>query len=276
MIDGPQEWLPTQLADGWSRPLEGGYRLWVHCPATPEGENALPILWLLDGAALFPAVAGVASWLGRRPDGNGVGRMLVAAIDHDPPDPRRRYLDYSFGPPDDPNEVPRDVRWGGGARFAALLAGPASRAVGSRFRFDPARQAVLGHSLAGQFVLRLLAEGASAFRVIGAISPSIWWDSQGLEEGLALADSDGQAVFLAAGGEEEPLSIGSPADDRRRRREMVSNVKAAAGILARSLHTERIECHIAPKETHGSAIISLLPCYLRFVARILNSTGTQG
>ena len=270
-------WEKAAGAGAWTRPLDGGYRLWAQVPAGDAPGGPLPVLWALDGAGLFPLVSAMLGWLSRRPGRSGVAPMLVAAIDHDPPDPARRYADFSFGAPRDPADALGEVEWGGGADFARLLTGQAFEAVADAFAPDPARAALLGHSLAGQFALRLLAEQPGAFAVTGAISPSIWWDREELLALLGAVRDDGQAVFLGVGEREEPSPSRPPAGDDRRRgaRLMVSNAAAAGRILSRRLGETRAPTAIMPGEDHASALPAALPKFLRFASARLGSAAPR-
>lgn len=274
-MEGPVTtgWTQATRPGAWTRPLRDGYRLWVQAPR--EADRGTPVLWLLDGASLFPVVSATLGWLARRPERSGVSPMLVAGIDHDPPDPARRYVDFSFGPPADPAAAPGEVPWGGGGDFASLLVGDAPAIVAEAFGTGPERSALLGHSLAGQFVLRLLAERPGHFAATGAISPSIWWDRDELLARLAALPDSGQAVFLGVGEQEEPTASATPVDRRRHARRMVSNVGAAAEALSRSLGAGRAHAAIMAGEDHASILPALLPAFLRFACSALRGQGPR-
>ncbi len=270
-------WEKSAHAGAWTRSLTGGYRLWVQVPAGDIPGGPLPVLWVLDGASLFPLVSATLGWLSRRPGRTGVAPMLVAAIDHDPPDPAGRYADFSFGPPCDPAGALDEVAWGGGADFMSLLTGPAFGAVTDAFAPDPGCAALLGHSLAGQFALRLLFEHPGAFAVTGAISPSIWWHREELLTKLAGLRDDGQAVFLGVGEREElsPSRPATSADRRRGARRMVSNVATAGQILSRRLGETRSPTIIMSGEDHASALPAILPKFLRFASERLSDAALR-
>lgn len=229
------------------------------------GGDALPVLWLLDGATLFPLVADAIDWLCRRPDANGVAPMLVVGVDREVADRDRRYRDFSFGPAADPAGQLVDPAWGGAAQFAAFLCGEARRTVEADLAAQATSHALLGHSMGGLFALHLLAERPGAFAATGAISPSIWWDREALRASLQRMPDCGQSVFLGAGSLEQPSGGTGRADDRRRHRRMIGNLEQVADQLTGTLSSAQVQMHIAARETHASALWTLLPAFLRFV-----------
>ncbi len=269
-------WTEGPRAGAWTRPLAGGYRLWAQVPADTSAGGDRPVLWVLDGGSLFPLVSATLDWLARYPERSGVSPMLVVAIDRDPPDPAHRYADFSFGPPDDPAGAVGEVAWGGGAAFANLLVGEAFAAVAEAFALDRTRSALLGHSLAGQFALRLLVEQPGLFAVTGAIGPSIWWDREALLGALAALPDGGQVVFLGVGEHEQPLAPDGEAGRRREARRMVSNVAAAGEALSRTLGAARVATEILPGEDHASAVPASLPKFLRFASSSFRAAGMCG
>lgn len=241
--------------------MPGGYRLWVDASAQRTVGEELPVLWLLDGATLFPLVSATLGWLTRRPDTTGITPMLLAAIDHAPADRNRRYFDYSFEPPDDPAGQVVDVPSGGGPAFANLLAESARVAVSAAFAADPDRHTLLGHSLGGLFALRMRGVVPNAFAVIGAISPSLWWNGS-----VPPTQATG-ALFLGAGSEEEPGVVRNESEARRRARRMVSNLDA----FAKAQPSGNVMHDIAEGHDHASAVPALLPAFLRFASIHLKS-----
>lgn len=261
------DWHDVSLSGAATRSLPGGYRLWVS--ATGEGDEPLPLLWVLDGAAFFTSVARAATMLARRGDATGVRPMIVAGIDRDPPDRSRRDADYSFGPSRDPAGFTRPPQSAEGEAMLARIAGPAMEAVAGRHLVDTGRQALFGHSLAGLFALHALAARPELFRVVGAISPSIWWDRDAVRDRIDAMPDRGQALFLGAGAREEPGSVESDADRRRAARGIVREARSMAQAVAARLDEDRVALHIAPDEDHASAPLMLMPAFLRFASRAL-------
>ncbi len=246
-------------------PISGGYRLWVQA-SIDRSDDALPLLWVLDGASLFASVARAVAMLSRRPDATGVQPMLVVGIDHDPADRTRRDADYSFGPCHDPAGAARPARYGGGPAMLDRIAGSMLTAVMTEYRVDAGRQALFGHSLAGLFAVHAFAGRPGLFRTAGAISPSIWWDRGGVHSAIGQMPDRGQRLFLGAGEREAPERVESDAERRRDARGIVRETQAAASVVAKRLSEARVELVIAPGEDHASAPLALLPRFLRFAS----------
>jgi predicted alpha/beta superfamily hydrolase len=261
-------WQEFALPDAVTMRVAGGYRLWLQAPAN-RGDEPLPVLWLLDGASLFASVARAVAILSRRADATGVAPMVVVGIDHDPPDKLRRDAEYSFGPCRDPAGLARPLEHGGGPAMLDRIRSLLQETVQSRVQCDGRRQALLGHSLGGYFALNALALRPECTRVVGAISPSIWWDAPAVQNALSAMPDAGQSLFLAAGEREEPSAIRQPADERRIARGIVREARTAAQIAQEKLGEERVKLAIAPDEDHASAFLTVLPAFLRFASAAL-------
>ena len=168
----------------WNLPGGDGqiYRIFVSIPEAAPPQHGFPVLYVLDGNAMF---AGFAE--SRRlqeikdPD---IGRSIVVGIGYPagkPYDLARRL--YDFTPPF-PEQVPaseRDLakmRTGGEQAFMAFLLDRLRPEIARRYAVDPDRQALFGHSLGGLFALHMLYTRPGAFRAIIAASPTQWWNDQ--------------------------------------------------------------------------------------------------
>jgi predicted alpha/beta superfamily hydrolase len=138
---------------------------------------------------------------------------------------------------------------------------------------DRRRQALVGHSLSGLFVLHALMARPEQFERYVAASPSIWWDgARILEEARQLdwSAARGAQVLVSVGsgeqvvgpekppevaGEDEAAMLGEP--------HMVDN----AGIFADLLQAQGIACElrVLEGETHGSVIPAAMAAALAFV-----------
>ncbi|MBW7945242.1 MAG: alpha/beta hydrolase [Sphingomonadaceae bacterium] len=170
-------------AETWDMTSGDGqvFRISVSRPAAPAPEGGYPVLYVLDGNAMF---AGFAE--ARRIHGFGTGgidKMIVVGVGH-PGDQiydSRRMFDFTA-----PIETPALKRAyaghksGGRDRFLKFLLDELRPAIGKRYSVDPHRQSLYGHSLGGLFALHVLYSRPGAFRTIIATSPSIWWDDQSI------------------------------------------------------------------------------------------------
>lgn len=193
------------------------YRIFVSRPAGEAPEGGYPILYVLDGNAMF---AGFAE--ARRIQGFGgrdLDKMIVVGIGHPGEqvyDPRR--MEDFTGPLVTPALKQLYAKYPSGGRdgFRAFLLDELKPAIAKRYKIHPQRQALYGHSLGGLFALHLFYSHPGAFDTIVAASPSIWWDDQAIlsEEAAwrARAEKDGKfarrtRLLLIAGEYESDGSI---------------------------------------------------------------------
>lgn len=167
------------------------YRIFVSVPDGPAPEQGFPVLYVLDGNAMFAGFA-EARRVQERPAepgtknraDSGPGEMIVVGIGY-PTDQAyegARRL-YDFTPPNPPTLPPvqtglAKVRAGGRDDFLSFLLDTVRPEIARRFKVDSNRQALYGHSLAGYFALHMLYTHPDAFSSIIAASPSQWWNDQ--------------------------------------------------------------------------------------------------
>ncbi|MGE6531713.1 alpha/beta hydrolase [Pseudomonas sp. NPDC077382] len=224
----------TEQRDIHSRNTGGDYRIFISQPQQPAPKGGYPVLYVLDGNALFPMLAVQADARESSPDPATRASVVVVGIGYPSDalyDIDRRTRDYT--PPaavarDDSN----DLRYGGADRFLAFVQTELKPLIEARYAIDPRRQTLFGHSYGGLFTLYTLMTQPDAFQNYLAASPSIWWnDHQLLEQsGPLLAESNLQPkrLWLTVGEAEEPASSKIPTSKRERRlieRRMRSNVQ---------------------------------------------------
>ncbi len=240
-------------AEEWAFTTRGGrrYRILI---SRPEGEApgaGWPVLYALDGNAMFEVLTGATRFLPQPAQG------LVVAIDFplDETEPRRRDFEYTL--PDPQARYPS----GGADALLTALVEELRPAIDAAFRTDPARQALFGHSYGGLFVLHALFTRPGAFSTYVAASPSIWWG-----EGMLLREAEAFGArpapnppprLLMTYGELEgrprPDGPGSAASPRGARRNMAANVRDMAGLLrGMTGHLAALEVQEFPGEGHGS------------------------
>ena len=274
-------WPPVTLAHTQLRRVQAGangrsYRisLWLPPGAPPPG--GWPLVCVLDANALFATFVEALRRSSRRPDATGIGAAAVVGIAHDGDAlyaGALRERDFTWGAPaDDPARAPAGV--GGGPAFLDLVTEELLPSLRREFGFDAGRQALFGHSLAGHFVLRALAERPTAFRDWIAISPSIWWDPAGLRARLAatLPANPRPRVFIGVGeweGELPPWQRARPDHAelaaRRAGRRMVEHAQALAAELAGWLPEGHAQFRCFPEEDHASVLMVGTQRALRFI-----------
>jgi len=175
------------------------YRIFVSRPAGPAPEGGYPVLYVLDGNAMFAGFAETRRVQGF--GGCGLDKMIVVGVGHpgdqiyDP----RRMQDFT-APIASPalKQLYAAYPSGGRDAFRAFLLGELKPAIATRFAVHPGRQTLYGHSLGGLFALHLFYTHPGAFDTIVAASPSIWWDDQAiLTEEAAWRERAGKDGALA-------------------------------------------------------------------------------
>ncbi len=182
-------WLPFQRAgasqiDVTSRKGRN-YRIFVSVPSVPAPAGGFPVVYLLDGNASFAIAMDTVALQMRRSGPVGLAPGIVVGIGYPretPFDMERRTFDY-LAPGGNPGPV---YKVGGAAQFAEFIETELKPLLQSSFPIDRTRQALLGHSFGGLFVLWSLFTQPEAFQAHIAASPSIWWNELAI---LAEADA---------------------------------------------------------------------------------------
>lgn len=149
------------------------FRLFTAVPRRPAPAKGWPVLYCLDGNAVFDRLTAA--------DLAAVPGLVVLGVGYDtdlPFETRARALDYT--PPLSPDgPVPDPMRPGrmaGAAdRFLPLLTGPLRAQAEAGLAIDPARRSLWGHSYGGLFVLFAWLTAPQGFARYVAASPSLWW-----------------------------------------------------------------------------------------------------
>lgn len=167
-------------------------------PGYAEGEDAYPVLYLLDGGVVwqdFHHISGLAQ-LGTV---NGTTRDVivvgVASVD------RRNELAL---PTENPELIAQYPTQGQSERFRRFLAEEVQPFVREGFRTS-GETALMGESLAGLFVVETFLKAPELFDHYVAVSPSLWWDGGRLagQAGAHLRDhsNDPRTLILTLGDE---------------------------------------------------------------------------
>lgn len=204
--------------------------------SVPEGDapaQGWPCLVALDGDRFFGALSGAARALAHRPQKTGVTPMVVAAVAHRDDGEGQRSRDFTSRPCP---ETSWSGPYGGGEAFRMFLLDQVLPRVKAAAPIDASRLALLGHSLAGLFVLETLEAEPKAFARWISLSPSLWWHAP--EPAIAHAD------LLVGWGEAEAA------------RDMASRI-------GRWTQGGQAVTRVAPGADHGSAPFALIPDVLR-------------
>jgi len=277
---------------------DGGdeWAVFIAWPEEPPPPAGYPVVYLVDANATFATLVESIRMRARRASSTGVAPAVVVGIGypaHVPHDRERRAYDLTSAPPSPsmldtetsryagepprPSKASSFGRTGGAARLRAFLARELIPAVERDFPVDAARRSLVGHSLAGLFVLETLFADPRSFAAYVAISPSVWWDRERLLTGAdAVAASGVAADVLLSVGEYErepaPWQLGGDpaalAGLRRRRaqRRMVETTRELARRLAAAPEGRmRVRYDVLAGEDHASVVPVALGRALRVV-----------
>lgn len=156
------------------------YRIFLSFPKGEAPAVGYPVLYVLDGNASFASFAETRRLL----EYYGLGKALIVGVGYpgDEAYHARRTADFLYPVPTpqgvlapSPRNSPDD---NGRDRFLDFLTGALRTEVGKRFRIDPDRQSLFGHSFGGLFALHALYARPGAFRSIVVASPSLGWNTQ--------------------------------------------------------------------------------------------------
>lgn len=232
----------------------GIYRLFIAIPPGPAPAAGFPLICLVDGNALFATAVDAARLQGRRPDVTGVDPAIIVGIGYPvdaPFDTERRRCDLL---PDD----------GGADRFLAFIEARVKPAIAALAPVDTQRQALIGHSFGGLFVLHALFSSPGRFQCYIAGSPSIWWNERAIlasEARFAAREPRGIAprLLITVGGQEQTVDHRTSPEraERLRLARMIENAGEMAARLAASSRVAS-ESTVFDGENHISVIPAMI------------------
>ncbi|WP_149538318.1 alpha/beta hydrolase [Siccirubricoccus phaeus] len=263
--------LPRSLQ--WELPAPGDparpYRIMAAWPEEAPPPGGFPVLYLLDGNAIFATAVEAARVQGRRAAATGVAPALLVGIGYpteSPFDMARRSRDYT------PPAATAPEGTGGADAFLDFLLQVVRPAVAARFPVNPDRTALFGHSFGGLFALHALFARPGSFRRTIAASPSIWFAGGAVlesERRFAAAPPPEAAqlgLLITVGGLEEQDAGASPARQAvlRERRMAGQARELAARLAALGPRGPQVSFVEFPGENHGSVLPVAVNRALRF------------
>lgn len=199
------------------------YRIFVSRPPGPAPADGYPILYVLDGNAMFAGFAEERRIQQFNDNKGPIGNMLIVAIGYPADrayDIARRTKDYTPPMRERPaRSQPRmdRARSGEHEKFVAFILDRLQPEIARRYTINPGRQSLFGHSLGGLFALHMFYTRQDVFHTIISASPSIWWNDQvALEEERAFAarlassktNLPTSRLLLLVGSEESSATVG--------------------------------------------------------------------
>lgn len=247
---GPLAAEPWQLersdVESVTAPDGHSYRMMVAWPQGEPPAQGWPVLWLLDGEDNFAIAATTARRLERAGARSGIEPGVIVAIESG--GLPRRVLDYT--PPAPGYTIPQGMpahglAVGGGSAFLDFIDRRLRPHIAARFRLDPRRQTLMGHSFGGLLALEAMYEGRPYSGIV-AVSPSLWYGDGVLARAEAKAARDARASLLLAAAPGERTVAGLSGSDG----EALVGRWRAQGHAARYLPL--------PGQNHGSTMMAAM------------------
>lgn len=202
VLTGTQVWTVPDSVSGRD------YQVFVSLPASYETspQRRYPVLYVTDADYAFPILRQIARRVNL--DGPVVEEFILVGLSYSRGDSGTVSRNRDYTPT---QNAPRDAApmlRGGGPAYQTYLKTQALPFVESRFRADPARRILLGHSYGGLLGAQILFTDPGLFHAYVLGSPSFWYDKRhimGMEADYARTHRDLPAdVFMYIGGWEVP------------------------------------------------------------------------
>ncbi len=254
------------------------YEIFVSVPDSEPPASGFPVIYVLDGNSDFLTVSETVKRVSRRPQATGISPSIVVGIGY--PDTEsynidRRQFDLTRHAPDEA-ALPdaSSGACGGQDAFVEFLRTQLQPHVEAVYPADPARRTLMGHSLAGYFVLDLLSRRPEMFSGYMSFSPSIWWDRAGLMQAVAAMGrvASPPRLHISAGRWEQELAPWQDLEalsDRyhqiREARRMIDNARELADAIRLVAGEEAVKFELGADEDHSTIVTVMLCRALRFV-----------
>ncbi|PLR28538.1 esterase [Caulobacter zeae] len=225
VLRGTQVWTVPDPVSGRD------YEVFVSLPASYEAspQRRYPVVFVTDADYAFPIIRQVARRVNL--DGPVIEEFILVGLSYSRGDNgvvsrNRDYTPTSNGPRNASATV-----HGQGPAYQAYLKSQVIPFVEGRFRADPARRVLLGHSYGGLLGAQVLFTDPAMFHAYVLGSPSFWFDKRHImtmEADYARTHKDLPAdVFMYVGGYEAP----GPSSRNTSGPDMVADVKTMEQVL---------------------------------------------
>ena len=186
-----------------SKILNENRKVWVYVPNSKNDgvKQRYPVIYLLDGNALFSSVVALVQQFGET-DWNWIlPKMIVVGI---PSTNRRRDLTpyhVEADPPFFDKEGGKVT--GGGENFVSFLKNELIPHIDSLYPTQPYK-VLVGHSFGGLTAMNILANHTSLFNSFICIDPSMWWDHlhflEATKKALTQDRLSGKSLYVSLSG----------------------------------------------------------------------------
>ena len=250
---GPYQLQDTQVWDVPDPVSSRKYQVFVSLPPSYkiEPQRRYPVLYVTDADYAFPVIRSMVRRLNlERPR---VDDFILVGLSyaHGDSGSHSRRRDYT-PTPNGPRSAPPEAVHGGATAYRQYVREQVLPFVEGKFRADPARRVVLGHSYGGLLGAEFLLKEPGLFSAYILGSPSFWYDGKHMlkvEADYARTHKDLSArVFMYVGGFETPK-----AGDARYNNDadLVGDMKLfEANLKSRGYRSLTISSDVLPGEDH--------------------------
>jgi len=245
VLKGTQVWTVPDPVSGRD------YEVFVSLPASYEAQptRRYPVVYVTDADYAFPIIRQVA----RRVNLNGpvIEEFILVGLSYARGDEPAASRNRDYTPtPNGPRNSSSAIH-GQGPAYQAYLKTRVLPFVEARFRADPRRRVLLGHSYGGLLGAQILFTDPTLFHAYILGSPSFWFDRRHImkmEADYARTHRDLPAeVFMYIGEHETP----GPGPRRTKDTDMVADVRVMEATLkARAYPGLRVRSIVLEDEDH--------------------------
>lgn len=154
------------------------YLIQIYKPPIAPPQHGYPVLYILDGNAIFPSAANIAQSIGAGSTKLGLAPLMIVAVGYPQQktfDVQKRAYDYTPKPSAE-FQAQGKYKYGGADQFIAFLNEELKPEIAKQFPMNSQQQSIYGHSFGGLFVLYHFFQKPDAFQRYFAASPSLWFD----------------------------------------------------------------------------------------------------
>ncbi|WEV44914.1 alpha/beta hydrolase-fold protein [Streptococcaceae bacterium ESL0687] len=240
----------------------GKYYLDIYQPENLNPDEALPLLYVLDGDAFASSLAQAVKLQARNSPKTEVLPMIIVGISYHARTPfnrEERFKDFTPARihPKDPNDKRFDMPQGGQIDSFFERLKEIHQDLAQSLPLDQEKIGLFGHSLGGLCVLEaLLRPDLSFINNFLALSPSLWWDKESYYD--RLASNKQQADNSIHKKPRLIITIGGLEG------EMVPLSQRAYYFFKDSKDLESCDYYLAPDENHMSVVFTVMSRCLRW------------
>ncbi|MBP3952499.1 alpha/beta hydrolase [Bacillus suaedae] len=246
------------------------YRVFISVPTIEPPSEGFPVIYLLDGNAVFGTVVEAIRIQSRKPEKTGISPAIIVGIGYPVDEPffEQRFFDYTLGPAEIDillkNEQTSIPAHGGAKQFLDFIEQELKPIIKQNYPINLNKQTLFGHSLGGLFVLYTMFSRSSSFQTYISGSPSLHWNKT-----LLLEVEKSFVISVQQQKIDQELLIGVGELERWKNQEMGVYSKELVNRLNEfqndGLHVKYLTF---PGEGHVSVLLPLINELLRFSLKV--------